>query len=1725
MKMEHYLSHTDYPIWKVIQNGNSLVSVTADTYRLIKVLPPKTAKEVVARERERKAKTILLMVLPEDHLAKFHKMVVAKEMWEEIKSRFGKNDESKKMQKYLLKQQFEGFSVSTSKGLHKGYDRFQTLLSQLEIHSAGVSHEDVNQKFLRSLPFSWSQAALIMRTKTSLDTLSFVDLYNNLRVFEYDVKGTTASSSNTQNVEFMSAKNTSNTNDVSTGYSVSSPFVSKSQKEGSLSYIDEINDDDIEEMDLKWQVAMIFIRIKKLYKRTGRKFQFDTKDPKKNGGYNGNKTRDNGRRPAYHDDSKALVTIDGEDINWSGHVEEDAQNYDMMAYYSSNSSSNREIKCCSTACEESYARLKKLYDDQRDKLGDASVEITAYTLALKSVETSTSMPELVKNASKVVCEPKVWTDALIIEEYELGSDNDSVSNVQEDKEKPSFAFTDFVKHVKTSRENLKETGITNHSPKIEKQDRKSHTRKGLGYAFTRKACFVCGSFSYLIRDCDFHKKRMAKQAELTKSKNKVTSQRENRRVWNNVQRVNHQNKFVSSVLLTKTGKFPVNAARQNYSSQAASTSTVSKVNTARPFMNETRPKRTFYKTYSPNKRPFHNTTAQRTTFLYKKVNTVRNKSLSAVGGNEDTDVKALAGNKAHIADYQEFKGSSVAFGGSNGRITGKGKIKTSRVLVTKSQNKTPYELLTGKQPIISYLRPFGCHVTILNTIDQMGKFDGKSDSRFLVGYSLNSKAYGVYNLETKRVEENLHVNFLENKPNVAGKGHAWMFDLDYLTNSINYEHVSIENQANKSACPKEANNSADKLEKNTNFKTCVKQVSQVEQVFLENASTSSTNPINTVSTPLSTVGPLRAFNDGELSYPDPSKYALLDDPLMPHLEDIYASPSEGIFTDSSYDDEGVVTDFNNLETTTRSKVNKNSKAHALISHALEDKSWVNAMQEELLQFQIHKVWILVDLPFRKKAIGTKWVYKNKKDERGVVVRNKARLVTHGHRQEEGIDYDEVFAPVARIEAIRIFLAFVSYMGFIVYQMNVKSAFLYGIIDEEVYVSQHPGFVDSKFSNKVYKVVKALYSLHQALRAWYATLSTFFEKSGYKRGKSWCDEFEELMKNRFQISSMGELTLFLGLQVKQKEDGIFISQDKYVAEIMKKFDFLTVKTVSTLIETQKPLVKDEEAADVDVHLYRRLISWQCKKQTIVATSTIKAEYVAAVHCRKINPLFPSMLTQAAVVEGEDSGTPTETQPTPSPTQPSAGDQPLLTESSSRHDSFQDPRVDLEGIGGSGGDQVNLPHASPLLGGQISDRAEGSLNLEALSALCTNLSNMVLALEIVKVAQAKEILTMKDRTKKLEKRFKPKEAVNEGRQSTVDTARPDVSTARQELSNIGPTTTPTTTTIFDDEDMTLADTLIKLKDDKAKGVAFKDSESTDRPAISILTLKPLLTINHKDKRKGVLEEPESTRKMTRSDFDAAQIAKDEEIARQLEVELKSEVERERQREEQASMNYIANLYDEVQARIDADHELAVRWTHKEQKKYTVDERAKLLAEYFERKKKQFVEERDAAIRNKPPTKTQLRRLMMTYLKNMGRFTHSQLNKKSFEDIQVIYMKEQELIVDFIPIGSEEDERMIRGDLRTMFETNAEDELWQNQEEWSLKSWNFYENYGVHILILEDGTEIHMLAKRRYPLTTRTLERMLSLRLIDESESDAAYDLLRFIQKQIDKSGGNDRGEKDL
>nr|GEW02104.1 hypothetical protein [Tanacetum cinerariifolium] len=411
----------------------------------------------------------------------------------------------------------------------------------------------------------------------------------------------------------------------------------------------------------------------------------------------------------------------------------------------------------------------------------------------------------------------------------------------------------------------------------------------------------------------------------------------------------------------------------------------------------------------------------------------------------------------------------------------------NRVLVTRPHNKTSYERLHGRTTVLSFMGPFGCPVTILDTIDHLGKFDGKADEGFFVGCSLNSKSFRVFNSRTRIKEETLQIRFSENTPNNVGSGPNWLFDIDALTKTMNYQPVVAGTQSNGNAGIKDNNNaSQDKKEKEPSKDYILLPLWTADLPFPLNVTVAS-NEVNAVGRK--------------------SSIELLDDPNMPELEDI------SIFEDSNEDVFGAEADLNNLEST----------------------------------FQ-------------------------------------------GHTQEEGIDYDEVFAPVTRIEAIRLFLAYVSFKDFVVYQMNVKSAFLYEKIDEEVYVFQPLGFEDPEFLDKVYKVEKALYGLHQAPRACDILLVQVYVDDiifGSTK-KELCTSFEKLMHDKFQMNSMEELTFFLGLQVKQKEDGIFISQDKYVAEILKKFGFSEVKTENTPIETQKPLIKDKDGEEVDVHIYRSMI---------------------------------------------------------------------------------------------------------------------------------------------------------------------------------------------------------------------------------------------------------------------------------------------------------------------------------------------------------------------------------------------------------------------------------------------------------------------------------------------------------------------------------------------------------
>ncbi|GJR95568.1 ribonuclease H-like domain-containing protein [Tanacetum coccineum] len=871
------------------------------------------------------------------------------------------------------------------------------------------------------------------------------------------------------------------------------------------------------------------------------------------------------------------------------------------------------------------------YMPPRPDLSFAGLDEYVFKSAVR--KTTTSVPETETSISKtskdIVEKPKtVRPSAPIIEEWDTDNDNDSVFRPKSDQTKPKFTKINFVK----SGENVKSVNKENTHRQVE-YPRKSQSPRGNrrnwngmmtqklgnGFEFIKKACFVCGSFNHLIKDCDFHDNKMVEKPVLN-NKGRVTGQREIRPVWNNAQRVNHQNKlthphpkrnFVPTAVATKSGQVPVNAAKQSSPRAATSISTARPVNTAapKPKVNDALPTTySYFQAHSPGNgenavkssacwiwRPTRNVidhiSKDSGSYMLKRFDYGNPQyTLQDQGIFDSGCSRHMTGNKSFLTDYQEIDGGFVAFGGSpkGGKITRKGKIRTGKLdfkdvyfvkelkfnLFSVSQmcDKKNSVLFTETEclvlsPDFKLLDERGLTCLFAKaTIDEsnlwhrrlghinfktinklvrgnlvrglpsklfendhtcvacqkgkqhkasypLGKFDGKADEGFLVGYFINSKDFTVFNTRTRRVEGNLHITFLENKLNVAGSGPDWLFDIDLLTNSMNYEPVTVGNQTNR--------NAEDAVAKDASKNTTEELANEGERYGQKKEG-----------------GALNKEGDQNVQ----DLRAELDI-LLVQQKEAYANSTNRVSTVSpsvsaaggAYDDEdvGAEADLNNLETT----------------------------------------------------------------------------------------------------------------------MNVY-------VDDIIFGS-----------------IK----------------------------KSLCVKFKQMMHKRFQISSIGELTFFLRLQVKQKDDGIFISQDKYVADILKKFDFVTVKTTSTPIETNKALLKDEEAEDVDVNLYgsmigslmyltasrpdimfvvcvcarfqvtskvshlhavkrifrylkgqlklglwyprdspfdleafsdsdyagasldrksttggcqflgKRLISWQCKKQTIVVNSTTEVEYVAAANC--------------------------------------------------------------------------------------------------------------------------------------------------------------------------------------------------------------------------------------------------------------------------------------------------------------------------------------------------------------------------------------------------------------------------------------------------------------------------------------------------------------------------------
>ncbi|GJS38240.1 putative ribonuclease H-like domain-containing protein [Tanacetum coccineum] len=1399
----------------------------------------------------------------------------AKSMFAAIETRFGGNAATKKTQKTLLKQQYENFSATSAESLDFIFNRLQKIVSRLAILGVVIAQEDLNSKFLSSLPPEWNTHVVVWMNKPEVETMSIDDLYNNFKIVEQKVKKSVRGSSGAQNMAFMTAPSTNSTNDVntacpqvstaSTNVNAASPQVSTASVSDNTVYafmvenpngsnvlhqdLEQIHEDDLEAMDLKWQLSLLSVRAKKYYQRTGKKILINANDI---AGYDKSKVecynyhklghfarecraprskesqfrnQDNTRKQGNNEDksSKAMLAIDGctvlIGVTWhkkqfkgygpkdNGPKDSEQESNVVCDKKSDNSKENSEeslveeqVSQDTSSFVESLPNVdketvfpvnKKINYDNYQRRGIVSRN------NFSRVDAKTTHPSVHRNMSpKAVLLKTGLTPLNTVRPINTAHPKTAVHrqvNVVRVKgvnavkssaywvwrpTKPNGASLAFKRH--------------NYIDGMPQQDDKGFVDSGCSRHMTGNIAYlsdfkefdggyvafgggayggrITGKGTLKTDNLDFEdvyfvnelKFNLFSVSQMCDKKNYVLFTDTECLVLSPNFKLPDENQILLKIP-RKDNMYSFDM--KNIVPKESLTCLIAKATLDESMLWHRRLGHINFKNINklvkdnlvrglPTKRFENDQTcvaclkgkqhrASLENLVDKKVKIIRSDNGTEFKNKVMDDFCREKGIKREYSVARTPQQNGVAERRNKTLIEAArtmladSKLPTTfwaeavstaryvqnRVLVVKPHNKTPYELFRGFKPALSFMRPFGCHVTILNTLDSLGKFDGKSDEGFFVGYSLSSKAFRVYNTRTRRVEENLHIGFLENKPMIEGNGPKWLFDIDSLTQSMNYVPVTVGTISNDSA--------ETKISMKWWYRS-TKDINAVATIVII-----ASPDVNTGSLKLNVVGPSvnTASSYEQDSTEDESEVDLGN---ITNSYIVPTTPNTRIYKDHPIDN--VIGEVKSTVQTRRMTKPTSEQGFlsdietTSIAKALSDSSWVEAMQEELLQFKLQQVWILVDLPSGKRVIGTKWVFRNKKDERGIVIRNKARLVAQGHRQEEGIDYEEVFAPVARIEAIRLFLAYASFMGFMVYQMDIKSAFLYGTIEEEVYVTQPPGFKDPDHPDKVYKVVKALYGLHQALRAWYETLANYLLGNGFKRGKidqtlfikkqkgdillvqvyvddiifgstnkELCTGFEKLMKDKFQMSSMGELTFFLGLQVQQKEDGIFISQDKYVAEILKKFNYSDVKSASTPVDLEKPLVKDGDADDVDVHLYRsmigslmyltasrpdimfavcacarfqvtpktshllavkrifrylkgkptlglwysrdspfelvaytdsdyagatqdrksttggcqflgnRLISWQCKKQTVVATSTTEAEYVVAANC--------------------------------------------------------------------------------------------------------------------------------------------------------------------------------------------------------------------------------------------------------------------------------------------------------------------------------------------------------------------------------------------------------------------------------------------------------------------------------------------------------------------------------
>nr|GEU49516.1 putative ribonuclease H-like domain-containing protein [Tanacetum cinerariifolium] len=1555
MRIEQYFLMTDYSLWEVIKNGNKVLKRTVGTVEHIH--QPTPADEKLDRKNEMEARGTLLMALPNKDQLKFHSYQDGKLLMEAIE---------KRIIKYKPKSTNVAFISSNS------------------TNSTSNTNEANNTAYGFSIAHTQGKTV----NSTFVDNLSDV---------------------------------------VICAFLASQPNSPQLARED----LEQIDHNDLEEMDLHLEMAILTIRAKRFIKKTcmnlninGQKIGFDRskvecfnclKNKHFAREYRAPKNQENRGReydrktvPVENSTENALIAQDGiEGYNWSYQAEEEhPENYALMALTSSgsSSSSDSEVDSCSRTCIKAYATLKEQYDSLSSDYKKSQFNLVSYKAGYKAasppVENFVNSFEMLENQENVKSRsdkgyhavPPPYTgnnipskpDLMFIDEQVKSESVDVVSNVAS-----SDVKTVESKHNNPQQKEYKEKEVINNGcsrhmtgNKCYLTDYEDYDGGFVSFGDGKGRIFGKGKIKTGTLDFDdvyFYKElkyNMFSVSQMCDKKNNVLFTDTECLVLSSYFKLLDESQVLLRVprndniySVDLKSVVPTGGLTRLFAKAIIDESNLWHMRLGHNYyktMNKLKGKqhKASYKAKLMNSisKPLH--MLHMDLFGLTNVKSLMKKSyclvvtddysrfswvfflatkdetsgilktfITRIENQLDCKVKVIRcdnGTELKFSVMNQFcdiKGIKREFSiartpQQNGVAERKNRtlIEAARTmaLVIKPHNKTHYELIRGRPPLIDFMKSFGYPVTILNTRDHLGKFDGKPDEGFFF-----------------RV--------------VCGNRPDWLFDIDSLTISMKYVPVVIGKQ-----------------------------------------------------------------NNG-----------------------------------------------------------------------------IEGSKVTLLQ-------TLVDLPKDKWAICTKWVFRNKNDETGIVVKNKARLVAQEHTQEEGIDYDEVFVPVARIEAIRLFLAYASFKDFVVYQMDLKSDFLYGKIEDEVYVYQPFGFEDPNFLDKVYKVEKALYGLHQAPR---------------------------------------------------------VCQDKYVADILKKFDFSTVKTASTPMEPNKALIKDAKAEDVDVHLYRsmigslmyltasrpditfavcaclwylrdspfdleaysdndyaqasldrksttggcqflgkRLISLQCKKKIIVANSTTEAEYVVAAKKptesdgfeQIVNFLNANLIKYALTV--------------------------IVNEASIRRDLRLD---DAEGTACLS----NAVIFEELTRMRESTNPEGN----------TGRKLRVLSLEQTKTNQASDIEKLKKRVKKLEGKKKKRTHGLKRLYKVELSARVESFEDEEDQGRIN------------DQDLFRVHDL----DGDEVFVDVTTGENVEQDAIVAenvegITAATTLRISKddtKDKGKGIMVEPEKPLKKK------DQITLDKEVARKLEAEMKAEM----------------------------------------------DKEERIAREKNEANRAYFPAKRAKEIRNKPPTKAQQKSLMCTYMKSMEGFKQKDIKEKSFDEIKKIFDKVYKRVNTFVDMNTKnveeslkktqaevtegrlkrareelkqesakkqklneqvqakvadddvvelkrEDLEVLRSNvkerfkktkpvddmdnllfqtLKTMFEHHVEDIIWKYQQgAIKVYNWKLFDSCGVYC-VTTNNMVYYLIVEKMYPFTNNVLHHLWKdVRLQVDNEVEMAYDLLRLIERQINK-----------